>query len=136
MTPYLQGQIVDLGCGPAVMYEGKQVSLIGIDWSSEALLQARKHYPQGVYIQADVTKTGLPQGQFDTVVMCGLLDYFGDWKPVIDEAKRLVKPEGKIFATLLYGFNKHMWTEDLAKTKANVVKFKHITGNWYLIEIK
>jgi len=116
-----RGNIVDLGCGPCVMYEGKTVSLIGVDWSVEALKQARIHYPYGVYIQGDASNTGLPTGQFDTVVSCGLLDYFNDWNPVIIEAKRLLKPGGKFYATLLQGFNNHDWSS-----------YPHIVGNWHL----
>ena len=37
-----QGNIVDLGCGPCVMYEGKNLSLVGVDWSAEGLEQAKK----------------------------------------------------------------------------------------------
>jgi ubiquinone/menaquinone biosynthesis C-methylase UbiE len=103
------------------MYEGKQVSLIGVDWSLEALKAAKKHYPCGVYIQADVRHTGLPTEQFDTVILSGVLDYFKDWQEVLVEARRLRRPRGKILATLLNGFEKHDWTG-----------YPHITGNWHL----
>ena len=115
------GNIVDLGCGPCVMYEGKTVSLIGVDWSVEALKQARIHYPYGIYIQGDALKTGLPTGQFDTVVACGLLDLIDDWNPVIMEAKRLLKPGKKAYFTLLQDFNNHDWSS-----------YPHIVGNWHL----
>lgn len=104
------------------MYEGKEIGLVGIDWSAEALKQARLHYPCGVYIQADATATGLPSGQFDAVGMFGLLDYFEDWEPVLKEARRLIKPEGKIVATLLDGFRGHNWK-----------KYPRICGNWHLL---
>src|SRR3990167_9794659 len=91
-----RGSVVDLGCGPCVMYEGKSVNLTGIDQSEEALKQAKIHYPQGVYVLAGITNTGLPTGQFDTVVSFGVLDYFAEWTPVVREAKRLLKKEGKV----------------------------------------
>lgn len=116
-----QGNIVDLGCGPCVMYENKQVSLIGVDWSVEALKQARIHYPFGTYIHGDASNTGLPTGQFDTIVACGLLDYFDNWDPVIIEARRLLKDGGKFYATLLQSFNNHDWSS-----------YPHIVGNWHL----
>ena len=115
------GNIVDLGCGPAVMYEGKTVSLIGVDWSVEALKQAKIHYPYGVYIQASASNTGLPTGQFDAVIACGLLDLVDDWNPVIMEARRLLKPGKKFYATLLQGFDNHDWSS-----------YPHIVGNWHL----
>jgi len=92
-----------------------------MDWSAEGLEQARKHYPQGIYIRAEAHNTGLPRGQFDTVVACGLLDLIDDWNPVIIEARRLLKPGGKFYATLLQGFNNHDWSS-----------YPHIVGNWHL----
>ena len=116
-----RGKVVDLGCGPCVMYEGRTVSLTGVDWSKEALEQAKKHCPNGNYVLADVSSTGLPTGQFDVVVGCGLLDWIDDWEPVIVEAKRLLKPGKKAYFTLLQGFNSHDWSQ-----------YPHIVGNWHL----
>ena len=117
-----KGNVVDLGCGPCVIYQDKQVSLIGVDWSVEGLYQARLHYPNGVYIEADAANTDLPTGQFDSVVAFGLLDLFDDWTPIVKEAGRLLKDGGKFFATLLDGYNKHKWKN-----------YKHITSNWHLV---
>lgn len=106
------------------MYEGRDVDLTGVDWSAEALNQASLHYPKGVYVQARATDSGLPTGSFDTVIMCGLLDYFDDWAPVVQEARRLVKPGGKILATLLNGYNGHDWSA-----------YPTISGNWHLAQL-
>lgn len=117
-----RGRVCDLGCGPCVMYEGKKIDLTGVDWSQEALNQAKLHYPQGIYIQASAIDTGLPSGEFDTVVSCGMLDYFDDWTPVVMEARRILKPGGKFYATLLNGFQGHDWTQ-----------FPRVAGNWHLV---
>lgn len=122
MAERMKGNVADLGCGPCVMYEGKTVGLVGVDWSAEALKQARLHYPHGVYIQADALSTGLPSGQFDTVVALGLFDYYEDWTPLRREMERLKRPGGAAMATLLNGFQGHDWTQ-----------YPHITGNWHLM---
>lgn len=132
----MNGRVVDLGCGPCVMYEGKTVDLTGVDWSAEALNQARLHYPEGKYVHASALNSGLPSGQYDTVIMLGLLDYFEDWTPVVEEARRLVAPGGAIFATLLNGFNYHDWHDPYnAKAKVRLQSYRHVTSNWYLAEI-
>ena len=135
LIPYLKGNIADLGCGTAVMYEGKNVSLIGLDWSEEALKQAKLHYPWGQYVLAKAEKTGLPSDQFDTIIMSGLLDYFEDWTELLTEARRILKKDGIIVATLLQGFNGHNWTEDVVRSKTDIKLFKHAVGNWFLIEM-
>lgn len=104
-----------------MLYQDKAVDLTGVDSSQEALNQAKINYPQGKYVLADARHTTLPDKSFDTVVMFGLLDYFENWEEVLVEARRIVKPGGKIIATLLNGFEGHDWT-----------KYQHITSNWYL----
>lgn len=117
----LDGEVCDLGCGPCVMYEGKNVKLTGVDFSEEALKQAKLHYPQGSYVCADSTATGLPSGKYDVVLMLGLLDYFENIDEVLHEAERIAKPNGSIIGTLLHGFQGHDWS-----------MFPKITSNWHL----
>lgn len=133
--PFTNGKVLDIGCGPAVIYENKDVDLTGVDYSAEALVQARKHYSKGIYIQAEATDIPLPDRSFDAILMFGLLDYFDDWTSVIKEARRLIKPDGKILATLLYGYKDHLWTKELVTRKVKVLSFKRITSNWYLIDV-
>lgn len=125
VLPYLNGNVADLGCGPCVMYRDKNINLTGVDISLKGLEEAEKNYPQGKYVLASADDTGLPDKSFDTVVMFGLLDLFNNWDTILTEAHRICKEDGKIFATLLNGFDSHDWTS-----------YKHITGNWYLYEIK
>lgn len=125
VQPYLKGEVLDIGCGVAMLYKDKNIDLTGVDFSAEALEQAKKNYPKGNYFLADARSTGLPDGKFDTVMMLGLLDYFDDWTQMINEAKRVCKKDGRIMATLLNGFRGHDWT-----------KYSHVVGNWYLYEIQ
>ena len=124
ILPLVKGRVVDLGCGPCMIYKGTDADLTGVDSSEEAIAQAKINYPQGSYIVADARSTNLPSNSFDTVIMLGLLDYFENWEDVLLEARRIKKPEGKIIATLLNGFMGHDW-------KSPGI-YKHITSNWYL----
>ena len=135
ILPYMKGKVVDIGCGPCVMYEKKNIDLTGVDFSAEGIKQAKLHYPKGKYVVAEATNTTLPSNEYDTVVMLGLLDYFSNWNPVIAEAKRLVKPEGKIFATLLEGFQSHKWTVENVIKKTEFKSYSKCCGNWVLVEI-
>lgn len=121
----LKGKVCDLGCGPAVIYKGKNIDLTGVDISFQGLEEAKKNYPTGNYILASAANTGLNSSSFDTVVMFGLLDYFDDWNIILKEAERICKKDGHILATLLNGFQGHDWTS-----------YKFITGNWFLYEHK
>lgn len=119
--PFIGGKVADLGCGPCVLYKGKDIDLTGVDQSQEALNRAKEEYPNGKYVLADVRHTGLPSEEFDTVILSGVLDYFDDWNDILKEARRITKNEGHIVGTLLNGFNGHDWSE-----------YPRITSNWHL----
>ena len=137
MLPYLERNVADLGCGACTMYENQNVSLTGVDWSEAALVEARKNYPSGTYVRADVCDTGLPSDQFDTVIMLGVLDYIEDWQAVILEAERIKKEGGHIYATLLQKFLGHEWSivAVCEKLRRDPKQYREIVGNWILIEI-
>ena len=121
--PLLGSKIVDLGCGPALIYSGKNIDVTGVDISPRAIVEAKKNYPMGKFIVADAGKTGLPSDSFDSALISGLLDYYEDWEIILSEARRITKQGGKILATLFNGYNNHNWT-----------KYQHLTGNWYLYQ--
>lgn len=123
IKPTLKGKIADLGCGPAMIYQGTNVDVTGVDFSESAIREAQKNYPQGSFFVAEATDTKLPNSEFDAVVMFGLLDYFEDWTEVLTEARRILKPGGIMLATLLNGYKGRDWT-----------RYKHVTGDWYLFE--
>ena len=123
VLPYVKGKVLDLGCGPAMLYKDKDIDITGIDWSESAIEQAKLNNPKGTFLVGDVTNTLLPSAEYDTILILGVLDYFDDWTPVLEEARRLVKPGGKIIATLLDSFNGHSWKH-----------YKHLTGNWFVYE--
>lgn len=126
VLPFVEGSVIDMGCGPCVLYEGKNVDLTGLDQSIEALKQAQIHYPQGKYIHGNASKTPFADKSFDTCFMLGLLDYYNDITPVIEEARRITRK--RIIATLLHGFNGHDWTNPPLPVIARV-------GNWVICDI-
>jgi len=122
LSGFIGDNLADLGCGPALIYQGKRVNLTGVDYSSEAIREAKKNYPPGKYLVEDITHTSLPDNYFDTVILLGVLDCFEDWTAVLKESRRIKKDNGVIFATLLDGYKGHKWKD----------KCPHITSNWYL----
>jgi len=135
LLTHLKGAVLDLGCGPAVLYRNSSIALVGVDWSLAALVQARQNYPQGTYIRADARSTGLSDKQFDTVLLMGVLDYFEDWQPFIQEALRLCR--GKILITLLDGWQGHNWNDETLKKHIGVPfrVQRDMPTPWVLIEI-
>jgi len=134
-SQFLIGKVADLGCGPCVMYENKDIDLTGIDFSSQAIVEAKKHYPRGRYLVAEAANTGLTDKEFDSVIMLGLLDYFEDWSPILTEVRRIAKPGAPIVASLLHTFQGHDWSEENVRKKASIKSYIKLTHNWVIITI-
>ena len=90
--------ILDLGCGTGLAGVGlkeRAARLVGVDLSSEMIELARE---RGIYDQLEVAEiTGwLDQttAQFDLIVCCDCLVYFGDLLPVAAGAAKRLKPGG------------------------------------------
>jgi predicted TPR repeat methyltransferase len=90
--------ILDIGCGTGlagVALKERASRLVGIDLSPEMIGVAQE---RGVYDQLEVAEITewLDQSaeQFDLIVACDCLVYFGDLQPVASSAARRLKPGG------------------------------------------
>jgi predicted TPR repeat methyltransferase len=91
-------EILDIGCGTGLAGVGlkeRAARLVGIDLSPEMIEVARE---RGIYDQLEVAEITewLEQStaEFDLIVCCDCLVYFGDLQPVAAGAARRLKPGG------------------------------------------
>ncbi|MGD0800912.1 MAG: methyltransferase domain-containing protein [Terracidiphilus sp.] len=91
-------EILDLGCGTGLSGVGlkeRAARLTGIDLSPEMIEKAQD---RGIYDQLEVAEITAwleqTQAQFDLIVACDCLVYFGDLQPVAVSASRRLKPGG------------------------------------------
>ncbi|MDM4721236.1 methyltransferase domain-containing protein [Micromonospora sp. WMMA1363] len=87
--------LVDLGCGAGLLaphLAGKGYRHVGVDLTTSALHQAASH---GVSVlNADATAVPLASGRADVVAAGELLEHVADWRRVVAEACRLLRPGG------------------------------------------
>jgi SAM-dependent methyltransferase len=93
--------IVDIGCG-----DGKAASvalavnpghrLVGIDWSVDALRQAKARGLTSVRAAVDGISLPLLTGTADVVIMSELIEHVVDTDSALDEAWRVLKPGGSL----------------------------------------
>lgn len=95
-------KILDMGCGAGFLTHdmaklGHEV--VGIDLSEESLQVAEKLDETGhvKYLQADVTNVPFPEASFDVVCAMDLLEHVENPQAVVQEAARLLKPDGLFF---------------------------------------
>jgi SAM-dependent methyltransferase len=92
-------RIVDVGCGEGgathlVKRLDPRNTVIGVDWSAMALVQARA---RGLLvIQGGVDSSGLPlpDAGADIVIMSELIEHLVDTDAAVEEARRILRPGG------------------------------------------
>lgn len=96
-----QVQLLDIGCGGGVLTEefallGCQVT--GIDISARSISVAQTHAAiNGLSIDYRVgsgTSLHFDDNSFDAVSCCDVLEHIRDWRQVLAEARRVLKPGG------------------------------------------
>jgi 2-polyprenyl-3-methyl-5-hydroxy-6-metoxy-1,4-benzoquinol methylase len=101
----LEGNLIlDVGCGTGILAKyiekNKKMKVIGIDFSPKALEKARE---SGVECYEIDIEKGLPKrwrNKFDSILMSEVLEHIFDTDFVIDELKKVLRPEGILVLTV------------------------------------
>ncbi|MEY4927252.1 MAG: hypothetical protein RI894_1688, partial [Bacteroidota bacterium] len=95
--PLYKGKLYDLGCGTKPYYDfiAPCVSqYIGVDWGNTL-------HEQTMDVIADLNRPlPLPSNDADTVVCFQTLEHLCEPQQLLDEAYRILKPNGKILLTV------------------------------------
>lgn len=112
VIPYIQDgfNILDLGCGHGRMLKllessGKKFDYLGVDFSSELLAQARQHFSEYRFEQADMRHLDYPVESFDLVLMIASFHHLeteAERKKLLGDIYRWLKPGGYLFMTNWY----------------------------------
>jgi SAM-dependent methyltransferase len=106
-----RGRALDAACGTGrhaerLVEAGHQV--LGIDLTPEMLARAAERVPAAEFIEADLRDIPAPDGHFDLVV-CGLaLAHLPDLGAGVAELARVLKPGGRLVASVLHPFQAHL----------------------------
>ena len=99
---------VDLGCGTgrtAAWLRKRGVGAIdGVDLTPEMLTAARARGAHDRLVEADLTATGLGDGDYDLVIACLVDEHLPDVGPLYREAWRLAEPGASL---VLVAFHPH-----------------------------
>lgn len=91
-------RLLDLGCGAGglcVLAQERGARVAGMDASGPLLEFARSRLPGTQFKQADLEDLPYDPHTFDVVVACNSIQFAQDSKIALDEARRVLKPEGK-----------------------------------------
>ncbi|MFF7974372.1 methyltransferase domain-containing protein [Streptomyces sp. NPDC007905] len=102
-------RILDAGCGSGplsrALYDRGAV-VTGIDASAGMLAQARRRLGDDVALHLADLSERLPfaDGAFDDVVASLVLHYLEDWGPTLAEIRRVLRPGGRLIASVDHPF--------------------------------
>jgi SAM-dependent methyltransferase len=96
--------IADLGCGNCA-WNVDGLPVTGVDVNEPMMRFAKQHGRLVDYrITDDLSRTGLPDGSFDLVVMSETLEHLLNLEETIPEVRRILKPDGTFLITVPYDF--------------------------------
>ena len=100
---YITGEVLEVGCG-----EGRGLSLIidkvnsfmAVDKIEGALIELRKKFPTGKFVQMNLPPLqGIPDNTFDFVISFQVIEHIPNDKLFLEEIARVLKPGGKALIT-------------------------------------
>ncbi|GAB4504682.1 MAG: class I SAM-dependent methyltransferase [Anaerolineales bacterium] len=94
--------VLEIGCGSGygafLLNQFQPRSYIGLDVMEEQIEMARRKYPQYSFLVQDANDLSrFPAASKDIVIIFGVLHHIPEWRKVIDEIARLLKPDGDFF---------------------------------------
>ena len=94
-------QVLDVGCGPGILTQhiAKRNTVIGIDIVSEFLKQAAQREIRPA--TASASQLPFRNGQFDIVIVSGIVPCMKDLAPLIGDVCRVAKPGGYVYISNL-----------------------------------
>lgn len=95
--------VLDAGCGSGLfssMAIATGADVIGIDAAPGLLEIARKRNPNNNFLEGDLEAIPFKENTFDVVVGFNSFQYAGSFSDAIAEAKRVLKPGGKLVAAI------------------------------------
>lgn len=94
--------VLEIGCGnghgASLLNQGSPRSYVGLDVMEEQIAKARQRYPAYQFLvqdAADLSQFG--EASQDVVIIFGVLHHIPEWRKVIDEVRRVLKPGGNFF---------------------------------------
>ena len=94
--------VLEIGCGNGfgahLLHQLGPKSYVGLDMMEEQIEIAHKSYPQHEFLLQDARDLSrFADASRDVVIIFGVLHHIPDWRKVLDEIARVLKPDGNLF---------------------------------------
>jgi SAM-dependent methyltransferase len=127
-------RILDAGCGSGPLFAAlrdRGAIVTGTDKSAGMLEVARRRLGDDADLQVAELGRPLPfrDGAFDDVTASLVLHYLRDWGPALAELRRVLKPGGRLIASVGHPFAENLWHRE-AGLKPDYLATYSYTVEW------
>ncbi len=133
-------QIMDLGCGPGNSAEvlrerWPDANITGLDSSEQMIMNARKRFPQGKWLQADIANWSASD-PYDVIFSNAALQWLPDHERILPHLLKQVKLKGAFAFQVPANFHgtAHQLMRDLAGSEHWRGHFREKIREWYVHE--
>src|SRR5947208_5632313 len=116
---YRGRSVLEVGCGAGVdlaRFAKGGARVTGVDLAASAIELARANFAQqgldGSFEVADAERLPFPDNSFDLVYAHGVVQYTADPQKLVEECRRVLKPEGQ---AIFQVYNRISWLNALGK---------------------
>ena len=103
VAPYIRGDVLDVGCGPALILEtcrARITSYTGIEHTDARVAALRRQCPGHTFLVRDLDTDPLAGcGQFDVILLVAVIEHVYNQKHLLQQLAPLLKPEGRLVIT-------------------------------------
>lgn len=129
VLPHIKGHLLDIGAGNNTLVKayGEGVGVDVFDWGG------------GAFVVEDTSDLDFPDATFDTIAMLACLNHIPYRLKVLQEAHRLIKPDGQLIVTMinpvLGGIGHRIWWYSEDKKRGGMLEGE-LGGMWMKDVIK
>ncbi|HUI93293.1 MAG TPA: glycosyltransferase [Chitinivibrionales bacterium] len=123
-------RVLEIGCGYGGLIAAVKPSIgVGVDFSRQTLLAARKKHPEITFVCADGHRLGV-KGAFDAIVLSDLVNDLWDVQELLQGLAPLCTPKTR----LIINSYSRLWELPLGAASLFGMKRKNLQQNWLTVE--
>lgn len=98
VKPYLQGKVMDFGCGAGHLSQYVDTGYYGVELSQEIRAYAKSLYPDSMFVSVDDAMQNM--AKFNTISMLAVLEHIKNPEKILRDLADKLEPEGQIVITV------------------------------------